>query len=79
VPWQLHLPLLDARGNHGSQHGDPAADARYTEVWLSRVGALALAAERAEVGPVPLGLIDGSPYLPYAQRRRSRPAVCWTP
>ena len=62
VPWRLHLPLLDARGNFGSQHGDPAADARYTEIRLSRVGALALRAERAEVGPVPLGLIEGSLY-----------------
>lgn len=62
APWRLHLPLLDRRGNWGSQQGDPAADARYTEVRLSRVGALALAAERGEVGPVPLGLVEGSLY-----------------
>lgn len=60
--WRLHLPLLDPNGNWGTQHGDPAADARYTEVRLSPVGALALAAERGEVGPVPLGLIEGSLY-----------------
>ncbi len=26
APWRLHLPLLDAYGNWGSQHGDPTAD-----------------------------------------------------
>ena len=62
APWRLHLPLLDPSGNWGSQHGDPAADARYTEVRLSDVGALALAAERGEVGPIPLGLVEGSLY-----------------
>ena len=62
APWRLHLPLLDPNGNWGTQHGDPAADARYTEVRLSPVGALALAAERGELGPVPLGLIEGSLY-----------------
>lgn len=62
APYRLHLPLLDVRGNWGSRYGDPAADARYTEVRLSRVGALAVAAERGELGPVPLGLIEGSLY-----------------
>ena len=74
VPWRLHLPLLVPNGNWGSQHGDPAAEARYTEVKLSAVGALALAAERAEVGPIPLGLVEGSlyrdgPVPPFAPRR----------
>ena len=62
APWRLHLPLLDPYGNWGSQHGDPAADPQYTKVRLSPVGALALAAERDEVAPVPLGLIEGSLY-----------------
>ncbi len=62
APWRLHLPLVDPDGNWGSQHGDPATDAQHTRVRLSRVGALALAAERAEVAPVPLGLIEGSLY-----------------
>jgi hypothetical protein len=62
VPWRLHLPLLDLAGNWGSRQGDPAASARHTEVRLSEVGALALAAEREEVGPVPLGLIEGTLY-----------------
>ena len=60
--WRLHLPLLDPQGNWGTQHGDVAADARYTEVRLSRFGALAVAAERGELGPVPFGLIEGSLY-----------------
>ena len=62
APWRLHLPLLDHNGNWGSLYGDPAADARYTEVRLSPVGALALAAERGQVSPVPLGLVEGSLY-----------------
>ena len=62
APWRRHLPLLDPSGNWGTKHGDPAADARYTEVRLSEVGALALAAERGEAGPVPLGLVEGSLY-----------------
>ena len=74
APWRLHLPLLDPYGNWGSQHGDPAADPQYTQVRLSRVGALALAAEREHVAPVPLGLIEGSlyrdgPVPPYEPRR----------
>lgn len=74
APWRLHLPLLDPHGNWGSQHGDPAADAQYTQVRLSPFGALALAAERAEVAPVPLGLIEGSlyrdgPVPPFSPRR----------
>lgn len=60
VPWRRHLPLIEGVGNWGSRAGDPAAAARYTLTGLSPTGVLALAAERGEVGPVPLGLIDGS-------------------
>jgi hypothetical protein len=62
APYRVHLPLLDANGNWGSQYGDPASDARYTEIRLSPAGMLAVAAERADVGPLPLGLIEGSLY-----------------
>lgn len=62
APWRLHLPLLEGNGNWGSQGSDPPADARYTQLRLSAVGALALAAERGEIGPVPLGLVEGSLY-----------------
>lgn len=62
VPWQVHLPLVELHGNVGNQTGDPPAEARYVEVRLSAVGRMALAAERCELGPVPLGLIEGSLY-----------------
>ena len=62
VPWRRHLPLVELHGNAGSRWGDPPADAQYVEVRLSRYGELALAAEREEVGPVPLGLVEGSWY-----------------
>ena len=60
VPWRRHLPLLEGEGNFGTQGDDPPADAVYTQVRLSPAGRLALAAERGEVGPVPLGLVEGS-------------------
>ena len=62
APWRLHLPLVELMGNVGSQHGDPPADSAYVEGRLSEIGVLALAAERDEVGPLPLGLIEGSLY-----------------
>jgi hypothetical protein len=62
VPWRRHLPLVEGIGNFGTQGDDPPADARYTEVRLSRVGRLALAAERSRTGPVPLGLVEGTLY-----------------
>jgi len=62
APWQRHLTLLHGEGNWGSVGNDPRADPRYTAVALSHVGRLALAAERGEVSPVPLGLIDGTLY-----------------
>ena len=57
-----HLPLLQGQGNWGQIDGDPPADAQYTELALSAVGKLALASERDQVGPVPLGIIEGSLY-----------------
>lgn len=62
VPWRRHQPLVELHGNSGSRFGDLPADAQYVEVRLSPVGELALAAEREEVGPVPLGLVEGSWY-----------------
>ena len=60
--WVRHLPLLEGEGNWGQIDGDPPADAGYTRLALSAVGRLALAAERDQVGPVPLGIIEGSLY-----------------
>lgn len=63
-PWIAPLSLVDFRGNFYY----PAAPPRYTEARLSPVGALALAAESGEIGPVPIGLINGN-----TDRQGSRP------
>lgn len=60
--WVRHLPLLQGAGNWGSVHGDPPADARYTGVRLTSVGQLAVDAEAQRIGPIPLGLIEGTLY-----------------
>src|ERR1035437_5393347 len=60
--WRGHLCLLDLEGNWGSVGGDPPVDPRYTQVRLSPLGELALAAEERRVGPVRIGLVDGSLY-----------------
>lgn len=58
-PWVTQLPLVDGHGNFGS--GDEtAADARYNEARLSDIGALAVAAERGELAPLPIALINGT-------------------
>jgi hypothetical protein len=62
VPWRRHLPLVELHGNCGTALGDPPAEPVYVEVRLSTVGALALAAERGETGPLPLGIVEGSLY-----------------
>jgi hypothetical protein len=41
---------------------DPAANFRYTESRLTPAGQVALAAERGNLAPVPLGLINGNTY-----------------
>lgn len=58
--WKRHLPLLVGMGNVGTRQGDEAADAHYTEVGLSEIGRLALAADEERLGPLPLDLIEGS-------------------
>jgi hypothetical protein len=62
VPWRVHLPLVELDGNAGTQLGDAPADPEFVSVRLSPFGALVLAAEREEAGPVPVGLIEGSLY-----------------
>ena len=62
VPWRRHLRLVELYGNCGSALGDPPAEPVDVETRLSPVGELALAAERDEVGPLPLDLVDGSLY-----------------
>src|SRR5258708_450806 len=60
LPWKIAARLVDPRGNFGSRDGDPPAMWRYTDARLSPVGQVALAAERGETAPVPVGLINGS-------------------
>ena len=62
VPWRVHLRLLDLDGNWGTAGHDPMADPRYTRLRLSALGRLALASVRGEVGPVPVGVVEGSLY-----------------
>jgi RNA polymerase sigma-70 factor (sigma-E family) len=61
-PWTMPVSLISPCGNFGSRGHDPAANFRYTESGLTRAGQVVLAAERGELGPVPVGLINGSTY-----------------
>lgn len=61
-PWVLNLSLLEFHGNCGSPD-DPPASPRYTECCLSPLGEAALGAERGEIGPLPIGLINGTTYV----------------
>jgi hypothetical protein len=72
-PWVVPVRCVDFHGNLGSPDF-PEAGPRYTEARLSRIGGLALAAERGEVGAVPIGLINGNTHgggtrPPFAPRR----------
>jgi DNA gyrase/topoisomerase IV subunit A len=58
--WLTQVPLIEPQGNFGSQGNDPPASPRYTEARLSPAGQLTLAAERGELAPVPIGLINGN-------------------
>lgn len=62
VAWRTLVHLVDLEGNWGYGVSDEMADPQYTEVRLSDVGRLALAAERGDVGPVPVGLLNGTVY-----------------
>ncbi len=61
-PWTMPLTLVDGQGNFGSRGSDPAANPRYTESRLSPAGQVGLAAERGDLAPVPIGLINGNVY-----------------
>jgi hypothetical protein len=61
-PWTMPLLLVDGQGNFGTRGNDPAANYRYTEAGLSRAGQVVIAAERGELAPVPVGLINGNVY-----------------
>jgi hypothetical protein len=59
-PWKLPVPLIEGIGNFGSRGNDPPASPRYTEARLSPAGQVALAAERGQIAPVPIGMINGN-------------------
>jgi hypothetical protein len=59
-PWKLPVPLIEGIGNFGSRGNDPPAGPRYTEARLSPAGQVALAAERGQIAPVPIGMINGN-------------------
>jgi hypothetical protein len=59
-PWKLPVPLIEGIGNFGSRGNDPPASPRYTEARLSPVGRVALTAERGQIAPVPIGMINGN-------------------
>ncbi|MGZ3424740.1 MAG: DNA gyrase subunit A, partial [Polyangiales bacterium] len=53
VPFRTRIPLVEGRGNFGTQHGDPPADHMYTECRLSPWGA-------AVLGGAPNLLVNGA-------------------
>lgn len=68
-PWTMPVGLVRMQGNYNDpSHNGPSAP-RYTEARLSRAGQVALAAERGQLAPVPVGLINGSTYRDGPGRR----------
>jgi hypothetical protein len=61
-PWKVPVWLVDGIGNYGDLRGGRPSEFRYTESRLSAAGEVVLAAERRELTPVPIGLINGSTY-----------------
>lgn len=61
-PWTMPVNLVHGQGNFGSRGNDPPANFRYTEARITRAGKAALAAERGEMAPVPIAVINGNTY-----------------
>ena len=61
-PWMVPVVLVDKWGNFGRRDGSPPVSFHHTHARLSPAGEVALAAERGEVAPVPVGLINGNAY-----------------
>ncbi|MGD0602049.1 MAG: DNA gyrase subunit A [Streptosporangiaceae bacterium] len=61
-PWTMPVNLVQGQGNFGSRGNDPPANFRYTEARVTRAGRAALAAERGEMAPLPIAIINGSTY-----------------
>jgi DNA gyrase/topoisomerase IV subunit A len=61
--WTVPVRLVQGQGNYGELRDDePASHFRYTESRLSQAGEAVLAAERGDLAPVPVGLINGNTY-----------------
>jgi DNA gyrase/topoisomerase IV, subunit A len=60
LPWKIPIPLIEGQGNFGGRGNDPPASPYYTEARMSPAGQIALASERSQIAPVPLGLINGN-------------------
>jgi DNA gyrase/topoisomerase IV, subunit A len=74
LPWKLPIPLIEGHGNFGGRGDDPPASAYYTEARLSPAGQVVLAAERGEIAPVPVGMINGNTHR-QGMRPPFRPAA----
>ena len=61
-PWTMPVNLVQGQGNFGSRGNDPPANFRYTEARVTRAGRAALAAERGEMAPLPITVINGNTY-----------------
>jgi DNA gyrase/topoisomerase IV subunit A len=61
-PWTMPVHPVTLYGNFGTRGDDPPAHFHYTQSRLSAAGQVAVAAERGDLAPVPLGLINGSTY-----------------
>jgi hypothetical protein len=61
-PWTMPVSMVHGQGNFGSRGDDPPAGFGYTEARISPAGRVALAAERGQIAPVPIGLINGNTY-----------------
>ncbi len=62
-PWTVPVQLIHGQGGYGDlREARPASHFRYTESRLSRAGEIVLAAERGELAPVLIGLINGNTY-----------------
>jgi hypothetical protein len=61
-PWTMPVNLVQGQGNFGSRGNDPPANFRYTEARITQAGRAALAAERGEMAPLPIAVINGNTY-----------------
>jgi DNA gyrase/topoisomerase IV subunit A len=82
-PWTMPVNLVQGQGNFGSRGNDPPANFRYTEARITRAGRAALAAERGEMAPLPIAIINGNthraglrpPFRPHAVIDAVREAI----